>query len=231
MLRLLGFLLAAIGGLRLVRKTTAGARAFRLVRNAYRNVEEWAADRGKQVRASFGVKVDTLKPEGSVRASAMSADAWNAAKIGTLATHVQGRFRTFIAAVQVVARRHGAEIIIWDGARTLERQVELYKRGRTAPGTIVTHAIATVTGHIWGMAVDLIFRTPDGQPSFDWPPGSDKYPSWYFSEVLPLAKVHRLESLYVVKGIDAPHIQFPTAEATTTASAVRAIKYDFPGLG
>lgn len=222
------------GGLAAYRKrkeiTQMAESAFQLLKNAYQTVEEWAADRGRQIRAAFGVVPDALRPEGSIAPSAMNADEWNRRKIETLSPAVRPRFTAFLAAAQAVARRNGAELIIWDASRTLERQVELYKRGRTVPGTVVTYAIATVTGHIWGMAVDLIFRTPAGQPSFEWPAGTGKYPRWYYSEVLPLASTHRLESLYRKVGKDPPHIQVPTEEATVTASAAKLVRNDFPGL-
>lgn len=223
-----GVLLLLLGGGFMARKKLA--IAFRLVRNAYETVEEWAADRGQQLRDAFGVSPDPLKPEGSIKSSSMSADEWNRRKINTLVPAAQPRFRAFLSDVQAVARRHGAEIIIWDAARTLERQVDLYKRGRTVPGSIVTYAIATVTGHIWGLAVDLIFRTPAGEPSWGWPPGSQRTPRWYYDEVLPLAAKHKLESLYLKVGKDPPHIQMPTSEATVTVAAASAIKGDFPGL-
>lgn len=198
---------------------------FDLVRNAYWSVEDWARDRGEQIRATFGIQKDTLRPEGSIKSGTMSADAWNEAKIQTLNAQYRPRFRAFVAEAQAVARSRGKELMIWDAVRSLERQVELYKRGRTVPGTIVTYAIATATGHIWGLAIDLTFRDGSGSPTFE------SFPSWYYSEVLPLAGKHGLESLYLVKNIDPPHIGVPVAEATVTASAAKQIRNDFPGIG
>lgn len=198
--------------------------AFNLIKRAYSSVESWAADRGQQIRDAFGVQKDTLRPEGSISSKTMSADEWNERKIQTLNAQYQPRFRAFMAEAQKIARSKGKELMIWDAARTLERQIELYKRGRTQPGTIVTYAIATSTGHIWGLAIDLTFRDAAGNPTFE------ELPAWYVKEVLPLAKKHGLESLYLKKGIDKPHIQVATAEATVTASAAKQIRADFPGL-
>lgn len=154
-------------------------------------------------------------------------DRWNATKIASLQPQYQDRFRGFMAAAQAVARRYGATLMIWEGFRPLERQRDLFARGR-APGQEgeqrVTYTIASSTGHIWGLAIDLVLREPDGDPSWDMP-------RWYKTEVLPLAARFNLESLYLKTGKDPPHIEVPRSELpAVVATAAQQIRSDFPGV-
>lgn len=206
------------------------ADAFRLVRNAYQTIEGWARDRGTQIRAAFGLVADPLRPytPSGPKMSAMSADAWNARKIATLAPQARLKFTAFLAEAQMVARAHGTELAIWWAVRPLEEQLEKFKQGRTAPGMVVTKTIAS--NHLWGMAVDLVFRSPTGQPLFNGPPGATGYPRWYYREVLPLAARHGLSSLYLRAEIDAPHIELLQGVGAKVAAAASAIRRDFPGL-
>ena len=196
--------------------------AFLLVRNAYRNSIEWAADRGRQIRETFGIGWDDLRPAGNLRPQDFSADEWNRRKILTLAPAYQSRFTAFFAAAQAIARRHGREYIIWDAARPLERQLELYGRGRTEPGLIVTDTIAS--RHLYGLAIDLAMRSPSGGYDSELPP-------WHQTEVLPLAAQYGLVSLLLTAGIDPPHIEVPESEwPASVAQAVAQVRNDFPGL-
>lgn len=208
----------------------AAQGAFRLVKNAYRTLEDWAADRGRQIRAAFGLTPDPLRPytPSGPKMSDMSADEWNRRKIATLSPIAQPKFAAFMADAQRVARSHGTEVAIWWAVRPLERQTELYQQGRSKPGTIVTKTIAS--NHLWGLAVDLVFRSPTGQPLFDGPPGEKGYPRWYYRELLPLATAHGLQSLYLAHGFDAPHIELVQGVGDRVASAARQLKADFPGV-
>ena len=55
-------------------------------------------------------------------------------------------------------KRHGHEVRIVEGYRTLERQTELYNQGRTTPGAVVTNAKSGQSLHNYGIAVDFVFR-------------------------------------------------------------------------
>lgn len=224
---LLGFALLAFGVASLMGSTTT---AFRLVRNAYDSLEAWAKDRGDQIRAAFGLVADALRPytPSGPRMRDMSADEWNRRKITTLAPEARPKFTAFMADAQRVARSHGTELAIWWAVRPLEKQTELYQQGRTVPGDVVTYTIAS--NHLWGMAVDLVFRSPAGEPLFNGPPGASGYPRWYYRELLPLAAKHGLRSLYLAREIDAPHIELVAGVGAKVASAARQIKDDFPGV-
>lgn len=50
------------------------------------------------------------------------------------------------------------EAYITDGFRSFAEQTELYAKGRTAPGKIVTNAKAGQSPHNYGLAVDIAFR-------------------------------------------------------------------------
>ena len=126
-----------------------------------------------------------------------------------------------MADAQRVARSHGVEFLIWDAARSLERQHALYRQGRVEPGQVVTLTIAS--NHLWGTAIDLTIRRGSG-PSWD-------FPRWYHDEVLPLARRHRLDSLRLRFGIDPPHFEVPREELPPSiTSAANLLKQDFPGV-
>lgn len=207
--------------------TTTGV--FQLARNAYRSLGEWAADRGVQIRQAFGLAPDPLRPytRSGPKPSEMSADEWNARKIATLAPIARPRFAAFLVAAQRVARAHGTELLIWWAVRPLESQTALYQQGRTTPGDIVTRTIAS--NHLWGLAVDLTFRSPSGEVLFRGPGGTG-YPPWYYREVLPLAATHGLQSLYLARAVDAPHIEMVEGAGERVASASRQLQADFPGV-
>ena len=50
------------------------------------------------------------------------------------------------------------EAFITDGYRSFTDQTKLYAKGRTTPGTIVTHAKAGESPHNYGLAIDIAFR-------------------------------------------------------------------------
>ncbi|PRO66662.1 peptidase [Alkalicoccus urumqiensis] len=68
-------------------------------------------------------------------------------------------------AKQELLRRAEAEnirLVITEGYRSPERQDELYARGRSAGGDIVTHAAAWESYHNYGLAIDYALETDDG---------------------------------------------------------------------
>lgn len=50
--------------------------------------------------------------------------------------------------------------------RSWKEQQELYKRGRTAPGQIVTNAIPGRSFHNYGLALDFVLMDPSNKPSY-----------------------------------------------------------------
>lgn len=199
--------------------------SFTLIpREGWTSAEGWAADRGAIVRESFGLVVDDLRPQGMVKPSAYDDIGWNAAKVATLHPAFRDRFVAFLDAVEQESAPRGVDFIVWDAVRTLERQVALYRRGRTDKGPKVTYTIASAQGHLFGLAIDLCVRSSTGQPVFD-------LPTWYHERILPLAATCGLESLLLARGLDPPHVQVPLADVPEDVRlAARALKRDFPGL-
>jgi peptidoglycan L-alanyl-D-glutamate endopeptidase CwlK len=74
------------------------------------------------------------------------------ARIVSLRPIFQARVRAWLAAC--VAQ--GLRPYIYEGARTLTRQAELYAQGRTVPGRIVTQAKPGRSFHNYGLAIDWV---------------------------------------------------------------------------
>lgn len=66
-----------------------------------------------------------------------------------VAAHV---FRYFLYKLS----RAGEDVLVTDGMRTRAQQSELYARGRTKPGAIVTNAQYPYSYHNHGVAIDLV---------------------------------------------------------------------------
>ena len=66
-----------------------------------------------------------------------------------------------------VMKEMGRELIIVSAYRSLEVQAKLYAQGRTAPGKIVTRAVAGSSPHNFQCAVDCWVMSEDGS-SIDW---------------------------------------------------------------
>lgn len=63
----------------------------------------------------------------------------------------------------------GIEIIIIEGYRSIKRQNELYEKGRTTPGPIVTNAKGGQSLHNYGVAFDICFLVNGNRTySGDW---------------------------------------------------------------
>jgi len=148
--------------------------------------DTWAASRDETIREAFGLVVDRLRPAGVIGPASMTDVEWNARKVNTLNAQFRKRFEEFLAFVEQKGVEHGVDFIVWEGVRSVTRQLKLYRQGRTTPGKIVTKTIAS--SHLFGCAIDLCVRSPKSQPVF-------VLPSWYVTEVLPLAKVCGLSSL------------------------------------
>lgn len=61
-----------------------------------------------------------------------------------------------------MAAAKGIGILITDGFRSIEEQDQLYKKGRSARGSIVTYAKGGESYHNFGLAVDFAIKLPSG---------------------------------------------------------------------
>ena len=185
--------------------------------------DEWAAKWDIRLRSELGLTKDLLRPEGIERPSEMTDLTWSARKIDTLLPQFKERFWDYAYAVDSVAGAHGVDYIIWCGVRSVAKQLQLYRQGRTTPGPIVTKTIAGGR-HMFGCAIDWCLRTPKGQPNF-------KLPLWHKTEVLALARPHGLRSLYIEKGLDKPHVEAPSNELPKEIKVlITEMKKTFPGI-
>lgn len=64
-------------------------------------------------------------------------------------------------------KSEGLNVDLFQGLRSFDEQAELYANGRTKPGKIVTNAKPGSTWHNYGLAVDIVFKTPKGKWTWD----------------------------------------------------------------
>lgn len=96
----------------------------------------------------------------------------------------------------------GLIVEVVQGMRTFAEQDELYAKGRTKPGEIVTQARGGESNHNYGLAVDLCPFTND-KP--DW-----NAPMTAWAAIGAAAEKHGLEwGGQWKKFIDKPHVQLP----------------------
>ena len=96
----------------------------------------------------------------------------------------------------------GLLVEVVQGMRTFAEQDELYAKGRTKPGEIVTQARGGESNHNYGLAVDLCPFTND-KP--DW-----NAPTSAWAAIGAAAEKHGLEwGGQWKKFIDKPHVQLP----------------------
>ncbi|MGE8205356.1 M15 family metallopeptidase [Heyndrickxia sp. NPDC080065] len=86
------------------------------------------------------------------------------------------------------AAKKGITVVITDGFRSAKDQDQLYQKGRTVSGNIVTNAKGGESYHNYGLAVDFALKTPSGKIIWDMKYDGNKNskPDWY--EVVDLAK-------------------------------------------
>jgi peptidoglycan L-alanyl-D-glutamate endopeptidase CwlK len=90
--------------------------------------------------------------------------------------------------------------------RTFAEQNELFAKGRTKPGTIVTRAKGGQSWHNYGMAVDIVLLV-GGKASWDIKTDFDKDGRSDWMEVVDIFKRYGWEWGGDWKFFDAPHFQ------------------------
>lgn len=90
--------------------------------------------------------------------------------------------------------------------RTFAEQNELFAKGRTKPGTIVTRAKGGQSWHNYGMAVDIVLLV-DGKASWDIKTDFDKDGRSDWMEVVDIFKRYGWEWGGDWKFFDPPHFQ------------------------
>lgn len=105
--------------------------------------------------------------------------------------------RRLVPLIEADARAEGLEVMFWDGWRD--------------PGASAANIAAGTSKlkdpfnsmHVWGLAVDLVFRGQLGQPS--WPVDSD--PRW--RQLAAIMERNGLKSAGLAWGWDWPHAELP----------------------
>ena len=111
-------------------------------------------------------------------------------------------------------KKRGLKVKITDTVRTKSEQDELYAKGRTKPGNIVTNVKYPYSNHNWGMAFD--FCRNDGKGAFNDSDG-------WFSRVGEVAEELGFEWGGSWKGFpDKPHVEL--TKYGSTASLIKKYK-------
>ncbi len=82
----------------------------------------------------------------------------------------------------------GIVVVITDGFRSAADQDRLYEKGRTAGGTIVTHAKGGQSFHNYGLAVDFALKNASGDVIWDMHYDGNKNGKADWDEVVEIAK-------------------------------------------
>jgi len=85
-------------------------------------------------------------------------------------THLYPLFARQLGRLVGLLGQHGLKMRGTEGYRSPERQGELYAKGRSAPGNIVTNAKPGHSPHEFGCACDFVFLTEGGKATYegDW---------------------------------------------------------------
>lgn len=85
-------------------------------------------------------------------------------------------------------KKIGITILVTDGFRSSEEQDAIHAQGRTAEGSVVTHARGGQSYHNYGLAIDFALRTTKGAVVWDMEYDGNKNgkPDWM--EVVAIAK-------------------------------------------
>lgn len=103
----------------------------------------------------------------SAETSGATWDGPTNSRIGGIHPNIQNHAYTFINRAQ---SELGIKLRVTSGMRTFQEQDELYAKGRTAGGSIVTKARGGQSYHNYGLAIDVVEITNAGQANWncDW---------------------------------------------------------------
>lgn len=89
-------------------------------------------------------------------------------------------------------QKQGHNVHLFEGYRSPERQNELYEQGRSKPGKIVTKARGFFSFHQFGLACDLVGKTPDGEWTWeiDYRPIIEECKKHGFTSLEPMERDH-----------------------------------------
>lgn len=140
-------------------------------------------------------------------------------------------FRERLESGLLVARKNGHNVYLFEGYRSPQRQKEMYDQGRVNALPIVTRAQPFRSNHQYGIAGDVVFKTPEGKwtwdlPSKDWRDmakylkaeglswlgDSTTFPEMPHFELQKKPDLNKLQQLYIAGGIIAVWDYIDTAQ-------------------
>lgn len=86
------------------------------------------------------------------------------------------------------SKSKGIDIFITEGHRSVERQNNLYERGRSTDGRIVTYAKGGESFHNYGLAIDFALKLDNGDVVWDMRRDDNKNGESDWMEVVAIAK-------------------------------------------
>ncbi|CAM3678019.1 M15 family metallopeptidase [Mesobacillus zeae] len=102
----------------------------------------------------------------------------------------------------------GIVIVITDDFRSFEEQEQLYEKGRTADGKVVTHAKGGESFHNFGLAIDFALQSGNGQTLWDMDYDGNGNSQSDWMEVVSIAKSLGFEwGGDWIRFKDYPHLQ------------------------
>lgn len=117
-------------------------------------------------------------------------------------SHLHPLFRSRVVALQSSLAAESIPLAVFEAGRSPFRQAELYASGRAPdmPGATKTRAKAWQSFHMYGLAVDMVFRGPNGWTWTEPKPGMWK-------RYRELAALRGLRSL----SFEQPHVELPVS--------------------
>jgi hypothetical protein len=119
-------------------------------------------------------------------------------------------FANLVRRFIIEARRQGMPVGIFEGVRSLERQKELFSKGRDPEGTVVdktkviTNAPPGSSYHFYSVAADLVFDRDGTKQGMQW----SWEPKYRWDKLAALGKSFGLKPGYYFKNLcDPPHFQ------------------------
>jgi len=107
----------------------------------------------------------------------------------------------------------GLTLRVTQGRRSIAEQEELYAKGRTAPGKIVTHAKGGESYHNYGQAIDIVEITPEKQAN--WRSGDEEF----WQQIGALGEAHGFAWGGRWKWPDRPHFEMSFGLSTQDLQA------------
>lgn len=143
-------------------------------------------------------------------------NALNEQRIATLAPEFQALAKQVVLEASEAVKPLGYTVLVTNGRRTIAEQNDLYAKGRTKKGPVVTNARGGSSPHNFGLAFDFAL-CKDGVPQW-------KAPREHWQIVGDIAKSHGLVWGGDFKSLlDLPHIEatdWKLAQAAWKAGAL-----------